>query len=100
MDGEKQHGSGWGQHHLEASKRKGLALCVERQGSLGTGVEAARVQACLEWATAFLGVLEGRYGTGKHTERVCGRRPSIIFPALSSCPIPTPQTLVLGPRVI
>lgn len=55
MDGEKQHGSGWGQHHLEASKRKGLALCVEPQGSLGTGVEAARVQACLEWATAFLG---------------------------------------------
>lgn len=63
MDGEKQHGSGWGQHHLEASKRMGLTLCVERQGSLGTGVEAARVQACLEWATAFLGVLVGGGGT-------------------------------------
>lgn len=81
-----------------------MALSVEPQRSVRIGVGAARVQACLEWATTFLGILVGRKRQGRVStlrELVVEDLASFcrILQTLSSC-LPTPQTPVLGSEVI
>lgn len=81
-----------------------MALSVEPQRSVRISVGAARVQACLEWATTFLGILVGRKRQGRVStlrELVVEDLASFcrILQTLSSC-LPTPQTPVLGSEVI